>query len=167
MSVAVEVVIGVAVLALLMFRQLQTRPVRDSGVRIMLILGVIGIVETVQYLDKHHGGPTIYAAILGSLVLAGIFGVLRALTTRVWQQDGQVWRKGNWVSASLWVVAVAAHLGYDALLLHGKGDSDLGNVTLLLYLAISLGVQRILVAQRATRLQPGGPAPATGYGQFS
>lgn len=167
MSVAVEVVIGVAVLALLMFRQLQTRPVRDSGVRIMLILGVIGIVETVQYLDKHHGGPTIYAAILGSLVLAGIFGVLRALTTRVWPQDGQVWRKGNWVSASLWVVAVAAHLGYDALLLHGKGDSDLGNVTLLLYLAISLGVQRILVAQRAARLQPGGPAPATGYGQFS
>jgi hypothetical protein len=166
MSVAVEVVIGVAVLALLMFRQLQTRPVRDSGVRIMLILGVIGIVETVQYLDKHHGGPTIYAAILGSLVLAGIFGVLRALTTRVWQQDGQVWRKGNWVSASLWVVAVAAHLGYDALLLHGKGDSDLGNVTILLYLAISLGVQRILVAQRGARLQPAGPAPAAGYGQF-
>jgi hypothetical protein len=166
MSVAVEVVIGVAVLALLMFRQLQTRPVRDSGLRIMLILGVIGVVETVQYLDKHHGGPTIYAAILGSLVLAAIFGVLRAVTTRVWQQDGQVWRKGNWVSAALWVVAVAAHLGYDALLLHGRGDSDLGNVTILLYLAVSLGVQRIIVAQRGSRLQPGGPAPASGYGQF-
>jgi hypothetical protein len=167
-SVAVEIVLGVAVLALLMFRQLQARPVRANAMRIMAVLGVIGVVETVEFLQKYHGSGTTYAALGGSLVLAAIFGVLRAGTTRLWLQEGQVWAKGNWLTAALWIVAVGAHLGYDAVVSHSHGDANVGNATIILYLAVSLGVQRVIVQQRANRLQPGGPvAPVNQYGQFS
>jgi hypothetical protein len=56
---------------------------------------------------------------------------------------------------------VAAHLGYDALVAHGHGNRGLGSATVVLYLAISLGFQRVIVRQRAHRLQPGG-LPAFG-----
>jgi hypothetical protein len=91
-------------------------------------------------------------------VLATVFGALRAATVRLWLQDRQAWSKGNWLTASLWVAARAAHLGYDALVAHGHGDSNVGAATVILYLAVSLGIQRVIVQQRANRLQPGGPA---------
>jgi hypothetical protein len=56
---------------------------------------------------------------------------------------------------------VAAHLGYGALVADGHGSHGLGSATVVLYLAISLGFQRIIVQQRARRLQPSG-APAVG-----
>jgi hypothetical protein len=39
----------------------------------------------------------------------------------------------------------------------GHGNHGLGSATVVLYLAISLGFQRVIVQQRARRLQPGGP----------
>ena len=39
--------IGLAVLALVLFRQLQVRPVRDN-MRLPLILTIVGVVELVQ-----------------------------------------------------------------------------------------------------------------------
>ena len=41
-----QIVIGVAVLALLIYRQLRTRPVNASGLRVVAIIGAIGLVET-------------------------------------------------------------------------------------------------------------------------
>ena len=43
------VVIGIAVLALILFRQMQVRPVRASF-RLPLILAIIGVVELTQFL---------------------------------------------------------------------------------------------------------------------
>jgi UDP-N-acetylmuramyl pentapeptide phosphotransferase/UDP-N-acetylglucosamine-1-phosphate transferase len=150
--VVTEIIIGVVVLALLIYRQLRSRPVNASGLRLAAIIGVIGLVEAYQFVEKHHAGAVIYAALLGSLALAAVFGVLRAATVRLWLQDGQPWSQGSWVTASLWIVAVAAHLGYDALVA-GHGRANVGDATIVLYLAVSLGVQRLLVHQRAQRLQ--------------
>jgi hypothetical protein len=44
-------------------------------------------------------------------VLAAVFGAIRAATTHVWLEGGQPWRQGNWLTAVLWVVSIAAHLG--------------------------------------------------------
>jgi hypothetical protein len=86
---------------------------------------------------------------------------------RIWSQDGQVWSKGNWLTAALWIIAIAVHLGYDALVSHGHGiNGGVGAATVVLYLAVSLGVQRLVAQYRATRrgLAPlGSPGP----GQFS
>ena len=145
-------VIGVAVLGLLIYRQLVARPVRGNQ-GLVLILVIIGAIEAVQYLHKLHDGTTTAAiALIGSLILAAAFGAARAATVRIWLQDGQAWSKGNLLTAALWIVAVAAHLGYDYLIGRHKSIGDIGNATVLLYLAVSLAVQRVIVTMRAQRL---------------
>ena len=64
----------------------------------------------------------------------------------------------------MWIASLAAHLGYDILIAHGNGIRGLGVATIVLYLAISLGFQRLLVMQRAHRLQLAGPAAAAKLG---
>jgi hypothetical protein len=151
--VAIEIILGLAVLVLLIYRQLRARPISAGGLRLVAILAVIGVFETVEYLQKYHGGAATYAALGGSLVLAAVFGVLRAGTVRIWSQDGQVWIKGNWLTGLLWIVAVGAHLGYDALVAHGHGSNGgVGDATVILYMAVSLGVQRLVAQFRASRM---------------
>ena len=89
----IQIIIGIAVLALLIYRQLRTRPVDASGLRLAAIIGVIGLIEAYQFLEKHHAGAVTYAALLGSLVLAAVFGVLRAATVRIWLQEDQPWSR--------------------------------------------------------------------------
>jgi hypothetical protein len=166
-TVATEIILGLAVLGLLIYRQLSARPINAGGLRLAAILAVIGVVETVQYLQKYHGGSATYAALGGSLVLAAVFGVLRAGTVRIWSQDGQVWIKGNWLTGLLWIVALAAHLGYDALVARGHGSNgNVGTATVVLYLAVSLGVQRLVAQLRASRMGLASFGPPES-GQFS
>jgi hypothetical protein len=160
----IDVILGVAVLVLLIYRQLSARPVNASALGLIAILAIIGVVQTYQFLNKNHAHPLTYAAIGGSVVLAAIFGALRASTVRVWLQDGQAWSQGNWLTAALWIASLAAHLGYDILVAHGPGARGLGTATIVLYLAVSLGFQRVLVLQRAHRLQLGEP---TALGKMS
>lgn len=155
-----QLVIGIVVLALLIFRQVQKRPVTQARQRIGLILGVVGLVLAVQYLQK-HSGTVVIGALIGSLVLAAGFGAARAATVRLWMQDGQPWSQGNWLTVLLWIVAVAAHLGLDAALGSHKGLSGLGSATLVLYLAVSLIVQYLIVNYRGQRL---GAESGTGAG---
>jgi len=151
--IVLDIILGVAVLALLIYRQLSTRPVNASPLRLIAILLIIGVLQTIQFLNKNHSHPLTYVALLGSLVLAAIFGALRASTVRIWRQDNQAWSKGTWLTAVLWIASLAAHLGYDILVAHGPGARSLGTATIVLYLSVSLGFQRILIQQRANRLQ--------------
>src|ERR1700677_495687 len=109
-----DLVIGVAVLVLLIARQLTVRRLRESY-RLLILLAVIGIIEFATYLRGHpHDDGGITAAVVGSLVIAAVMGGLRALTVRVWRgEGGQLLRQGNWLTALLWIVALGAHLGYD------------------------------------------------------
>jgi hypothetical protein len=157
-----DLLIGLVVLGLLVFRQLQSRPVRGNQ-RLLLVLLVVGVIEMSSGLQRVHVGRATVAALAGSLVLAAIFGALRAFTVRIWMQDGQPWVRGGLLTAALWVVALAAHLGYDFLLGQDKTMAQLGTATLLLYLVASLGVQWLVVAYRVQRLSPAGlGAPVTG-----
>jgi hypothetical protein len=150
-QIAYELVIGVLVLGLLIYRQVQARPITQRRQRVGLIIAVVGVVLTVQYLQK-HSGTVLIAALIGSLVLAAGFGAARAATVRIWTQSGQPWSQGNWLTVVLWIVAVAAHLGLDAALGSHKGLSGLGSATLVLYLGVSLLVQYLIVTYRAQRL---------------
>src|SRR5205823_7882288 len=69
-----DVILGLAVLALLIYRQLAARPVNASALRLIAILAVIGLIQTYQFLSKGHNHPLTFAALGGSLVLAAIFG---------------------------------------------------------------------------------------------
>ena len=153
----VDVILGLGVLVFLIYRQLSVRPVNASALRLIAVLLVIGLLQTYRFLSQNHAHLLTVAALGGSLVLAAI-GALRARTVRVWLDDGQAWSQGNWLTAVLWIASLAAHLGYDILVGHGNGIRGLGVATIVLYLAISLGFRRVLVMQRAHRLQLAGPA---------
>jgi hypothetical protein len=123
-----------------------------------VILGIIGLIELIQYLDKGHHGTKVWVALVGSLVIAAVFGALRAVTVRVWLEGGQAWRKGNWLTAVLWVVSLGVHLGYDYLV-DGKGSqsSGIGSASLLLYLAVTFLIQNLILQARAQRIAPATP----------
>ena len=150
-STTVNLLVGLAVLSLLVYRQLQVRPVR-ANFRLPLILAVIGVIELTQFLKTDHHTRTVFTALAGSLVLAAITGAIRAMTVRVWIQAGQALRQGTWITAVLWVVSLGVHLGYDYLV-DGKGaQSGLGTASLTLYFAVTYTIQRLILQAKAQRL---------------
>jgi hypothetical protein len=155
----VDLVIGIAVLALILVRQMQVRPVRASF-RLPLILAIIGVIELYQFFqhnqhNQHHNTGVVFAALAGSLALAAIFGAIRALTVRVWINAGQALRQGTWITAVLWIVSLAVHLGYDYLV-DGKGpQSGLGTASLTLYFAVTYTIQRFILQAEAQRIANG------------
>jgi hypothetical protein len=159
-ATSVSLVIGVLLLAFLLYRQLAVRRLRETY-RIVVIFAIIGAVELSRYLSASgtHIGGKVAAALVGSAILAAVMGVLRALTVRIWRGEGnQLFRQGTWLTGLLWVVAVAAHLGLDALVAGGSGGSggSIGDATLALYMAVSLGIQQLVLLRRAERLDAAG-----------
>jgi predicted Co/Zn/Cd cation transporter (cation efflux family) len=164
----VTIVIGLAVLALLLARQVTTRPL-SGGYRLPLILVIVGLFEfaafllgggqqLAQFLKGHrsvvtiHDGSTVVVALAGSLVIAALSAAVRARTVRLWWQDGQYWRKGTAVTLVLWIASLAAHLLYDDLISRSSQLRGLGSATILLYFAVSLVIQRMFLGMRASRL---------------
>jgi hypothetical protein len=162
-TTTVSLVIGVLVLAFLLYRQLIVRRLRETY-RVVVIFAILGVVQLSQYLSASgtHIGGKVAVALVGSAVLAAVMGVLRALTVRIWRgEENQLFRQGTWVTAILWIIAVAAHLGLDALVARGSGSGsgsggNIGDATLTLYLAVSLGVQQVVLLRRAERLDAEG-----------
>jgi hypothetical protein len=155
-----NVAIGVLVLAFVLYRQVTTQRLRENY-RLPLLLAIIGIVQFVAFLNGHpHDDGGIAAAVAGSLVIAAAFGAIRVPTVRVWRQDGVLLRKGTWLTAVLWVISFAAHLGYDYLVAgnvtSGKNGGNVGDATVLLYLVVTLTVQRYLLMARAARQEAAG-----------
>lgn len=157
----ISLAIGVLVLILVLYRQLATRRLAENY-RLSVILAVIGIVEFVNFLKGHpHDDGGIAAALVGSLVLAAVFGAVRALTVQVWREDGNLLRKGTWLTAVLWILSLAAHLGYDYLVA-GRATGNSGNVgdaTVLLYLVVTLTIQRFMLLNRVARQEAAGKLP--------
>jgi len=155
-SALADLAVGVVILGLLIYRQLKVRPVRARA-RITLILAVLGVSQVASFLSGHHADPVTVASLAGSLVLAAFFAKVRAATVRVWLRDGQAWSQGSWLTALLWAAAFAVHLGYDSLLDMSTAERGVGSASSLLYLAVSLAVQRVIIRGRARRL-PSSPA---------
>jgi hypothetical protein len=74
------------------------------------------------------------------------------------------WRRGNWLTGILWVLSLAAHFGIDFLIDPHNPNGGLAGSTILLYLAVTYTVQRVIMQARAQRLPVGGGGQA---GSFS
>jgi uncharacterized membrane protein YhaH (DUF805 family) len=162
-----NLIIGVAVVALLVSRQLVARRLNENY-RLAVILAVVGLIEFVNFLKSVHGphdDSRIIVAVVGSLLLAGLLGAARALTVHVWRrEDGQLMRKGTWLTALLWIVSLAVHLGYDELVaghIAGNKGGNVGDATIVLYLVVTLAVQQFLLLARAKRQEAAGDVPVS------
>jgi hypothetical protein len=151
-------VIAMVVVALVVRRQLRTRPLRRNGSLIaplvLGLLGAFGIAFGVASVIKYHPLTALPIVLLVvSLAVAAAFGVARARTVRVWRgPQGEVLRKGTAATTTLWLTSVAAHLGLSLWIDHTAGAGLLGTASLYAYLAIGLGTQNLLVRGRAAAL---------------
>jgi hypothetical protein len=159
---AVDLLLGILVFGYIIVRQIRARPVRSFNPGLPLILGVIGVVELVSFVKTDHDKAALVATLAGSLVLAAVMGGVRASTVRIWSDAGVAWTRGTWITIVLWVVSLASHLAYDYLLT-GKDERGLGSASILLYLAVTFAVQRLIVQYRAQRLRLA-PGRASGPG---
>jgi hypothetical protein len=151
-SELVNLLIGALILCWILYRQLQARPAK-ADLRLPLILGIVGIIELTGFLRQagHHPGFVV-AALAGSFILAVVFAAVRAATVHVWVDNGQPWRKGTALTAVLWILSLAVHLGYDYLV-DGRGAlAGLGAASLVMYCAITYTIQRLLIQARARRI---------------
>jgi drug/metabolite transporter (DMT)-like permease len=153
------ILIALVVLAWLLWRQLQVRELRhDRGYVFPLAICVVGVVQIAAYNHEHRPPDSALALLALSIVVAAAFSIWRATTVRVWLHDGRLLRQGTAVTIVLWLVAIGVHLGGDHLIAPHDADR-LGSVSLLLYLGVSLGVQRFALGERARRLLTGGAWP--------
>jgi hypothetical protein len=153
-----NIVIGIAVVGLVLYRQLLPRQVKsDRGPRLLLILGGIGLLQAVNFVKAAGSLPPIAAiATLMSLGIAAVLAFLRASSVRIWRQDDGWWRKGTPLTLVLWVLSIGSHLGIEAAAAavdhaHAAQISGLGSATLLLYLGVSLGLQQLVLQRRTIR----------------
>jgi hypothetical protein len=153
-----NIVIGLLVLVIILRRQLRARPVNaDRPATIFFILGIVGIAQIVDAWRDHapvSGGITLLAL---SLVVAAGFGVWRATSVRLWRDGGQLWQQGTPLTITLWVLAIGVHLGVDVLghviepahSAAATSVTDTLSASILAYIAVSFGVQRVVVGRRA------------------
>jgi hypothetical protein len=151
---AANLVIGLVVLVWLLSRQVQKRLVReDRRPTVMLVLLVVGVIQLANFFKGGVSATTtVILLLVASFVLAAVFGVIRAYTVRLWRVDGQLWRQGTWVTLVLWVVAIGIHLGLDYAIDGVGAAKGLSSASILLYLAVTLGVQRLVVQSRANHV---------------
>lgn len=153
-----SIAISLVILALLVRRQLRVRPVRESTSFVLLgvlcVLGVAAFAVGVKSVTKYHPlSASTVVLICASFVLAAVFGVLRALTVRVWRDAaGVAMRQGTAVTMVLWAVSIAVHYGMDAWIDHSTKVGALGFSTVYLYLAVTFGVQSFVIRRRAAAM---------------
>jgi len=157
----VTVVIDAAVVAWILYRQRAIRrvPLR-FGPQLPVLIAVFGVIQFIDYTDTHRVSFGVLGTVLASVAVgAGLMGVLRGYTVRLWGgPGGRVLRQGTWLTMALWLVSIAVHYGAFGLVHALHGPTGVASASLLLYLAVSVGVQNNIVRQRARRLvQLGGP----------
>ena len=136
---------SVAVLVLILYRQLQVRAV-TTKLTVPAVLVVVGLASLA---GASQGVPITTANLAVLVVLLAVdavgFGALRAYTVRLWS-EGDAWiRQGTWLTAGLWLAGTGIHVAVDAAMGFGAGSA-------LLYLGVTYAAQRLVVQRRIAEL---------------
>lgn len=138
-----SIVITLVVLVFVLYRQLTTRPLRERS-WIPVVLVVIGAVDTVQVVSRSVPSLRDTGILLLSIVIGIALAALRALTVKIWADGDQVLRRGNVLTALLWLVSLAQHVVFG-----GLASPALVSATLLIYFGLVLAAQQYLLLIRA------------------
>ncbi|MEU7877401.1 hypothetical protein [Microbispora bryophytorum] len=155
-------IVGVAlvVVFVMIYRQTRPRPVaRPVGVIVAAAMVLAGLGGG-GLVDSRHMALSLAVLVVELLVAAGL-GVLRAMTTRVWRdQRGVAWSQGGAATLIAWVGSIAVRVAMAvATSFFGLASSQ---SSVLLFVGVTLGVQFLVVARRASALPtvPVSGAPA-------
>ncbi|MCX6470145.1 MAG: hypothetical protein NTW76_12635 [Corynebacteriales bacterium] len=142
-----NIVIAVAVIGLILYRQMRPTPVGGSP-KTAVILTVIGVVVAAKSLDG-TGVGALDLVVLGASTVVGLaIAVVRGYTVRIYRDTATdtAYGRGTALTAGLWLAGIAAHVGIDLL-----ASADVSGSTLLFYLGSVLLVQNLVVTSRARR----------------
>jgi len=155
-----DLVLDAVVFAWVLYRQRRLRRVRlRFNTRVPVLLSVFGLLQFLHYTETHSLGAEVSAIVIGSFVVgAAIFGALRGLTVRLTPLAKGVSQQATWLTIGLWVVSVGVHFSLSAVVSSLRGPVGVTGASVLLYLAISLGVQNTVVHHRAVRFLMRGPS---------
>jgi hypothetical protein len=147
----VSIGLAVLVVAFVCYRQLQTRSIREErGLFLYVIVFALGVLQTSTFLQSHRVGTTAIVLVCASVLVGIGLGALRGRLTHLWRADGQLFRRGNPWTIAIWIGGIGIHLGIDlysgALDRSAKGFAT---SSLLLYVGLSLGMQRLVLLRRA------------------
>ncbi len=160
-----SVALALAVVCLILYRQMQPRPLRENPFKLPLILTVIGASDAYSFVHSggHIGVGEVIAAGAGLAIGIGL-AYPRAMTTRVFPgADGRYVRQGTAATVALWVVAIGLHVLIDVVVprLFGEHSSAFAGSTTVLYLGLVLGAQAWFMQRRvAIHAAGSGAAPA-------
>lgn len=162
MSGLVNVMVIVAVVALVIVRQFRTQ--RVTGDRKLLLVPAVLTVPALRepsLLDPHH--HTASAALLAAELLIGLVtGAGWAWTTRIWTEaDGSVWSRSTKAGALIWLLGIALRAGLYAV--GAAVGVTQGTAALLLALAATLLVRSGILVWRAQSQLPAAHSTAA-YG---
>lgn len=140
-------VFTLAIFICMICQQLRVRKVRDrfTGYMVLFSLGLYEFLSAVAKEAVPVNVASVSLCALSLFILSPGFGILRACLMKVWKQNGTAVCRGNAATVALWVTAVVIHMGMDTL---WKGSSS----SILVYMAISVVIQRAVVYQRSLKL---------------
>ena len=152
----VNIVLGLCIVGVIIVRQLTVRPVReDSRPALVLVLAAYGVAAVARTVQGHHVSAAMLSVLVASLIAAAALGGVRALTILVWRDpSGQLMRRGTAITAALWIVSIAVHIGADVWLAKLTNIAGLGASTVAIYIAVTWGAQGTVLRARATSLTP-------------
>lgn len=149
MTGTVEVVLIIAVIGYVLARRLLGEPA--IGKRLLLIPAVLGVIGVTQ-VSVHSVGAV---AFLGfSTVISVVFGLLRGMSVRTYEQNGIVMLRYTVMTLVLWVASIAARFGAGFVL--GLVDSDAArssNSGLMLAVGAGLLAEGLVVLTKAVRVR--------------
>lgn len=151
MSTSLNVLVGLAVIVLVVHRQVRVRPLRGANTAMLAVIGLVGLVQTYDYL---HGGGAVdagsVAAVLLGFAAAAALAWPRVWSMRTWRGPDGVWMtRGTALTVAMWALAVGVHVAISLtlpLVLGERADlsGGLEQATIVLYVLVTLGVQSAL-----------------------
>jgi hypothetical protein len=148
MSGLADAVVAVAVIGLVLVRQVRPRRVAE-GRSWWLLPAVLAYLACQRggWTDPHH--TTASALLLAAeLVIALCMGTAWAFTTRIWRDEtGVAWTRGTKATAAAWVGGILLRVGLGAVgAMMGVHE---GTGSIMLALAVTLLIRRGVLAWRA------------------
>jgi len=152
MEKMVVVAAALAFAGFVISRQVRRRRVTGRGLTVLpvwfLALSLLADHAMIGRLDS----TTTVGFFVAGVAFAGAMGALRFRTLRVWRDDDGPWCEGDWRTGALWVVTIAARVGLFVLAARLGATEGAGEA--MVYVAVTLGVQNLLLARRVGLLLP-------------
>lgn len=96
----ISLLVALVVFGVILFRQVQTRPVRSRSLFTWILL-LVGLVQIGDLINKSGARVRDLLALLLMLVIGAGLALVRAYTVRVWIDGDAAYRRGTAVTVGL------------------------------------------------------------------